>query len=105
MILIICGIFIVENAKLFSKVSGARVFKTRYGWFDFFHCCWLLENSRYSFAGNVILFQTSIYPLHVFDRGSKFILLMEPFCVKIKRSFELHIQSQFVNRVLFVNEI
>ena len=27
MILIICGIFIVEKAKLFSEVSGAHVFK------------------------------------------------------------------------------
>ena len=43
--------------------------------------------------------------LACFDRGSKFILLMEPFCVKSKTLFELHIQSQFVNRVLFVNEI
>ena len=27
------------KAKLFSKVSGAHVFKTKYGWFDCFHCC------------------------------------------------------------------
>ena len=38
-ILIICGIFIVEKAKSFSEVSGAHVFKTKYGWFDCFHCC------------------------------------------------------------------
>ena len=31
MILIICGIFIVEKEKLFSEVSGAHVFKTKYG--------------------------------------------------------------------------
>ena len=39
MILIICGIFIVEKAKLFLEVSGAHVFKTKYDWFDCFHCC------------------------------------------------------------------
>ena len=53
----------------------------------------VVENSKYSFAGNVIFFQTSIYPLHVFDKGSEFILLMEPFCIKVKHSFEVHIQS------------
>ena len=31
MILIIYGIFIVEKAWLFSKVSGAHMFKTKYG--------------------------------------------------------------------------
>ena len=36
---IIRGIFVVEKAELFSKVAGAHVFKTRYGWFDCFHCC------------------------------------------------------------------
>ena len=36
MIVIICDIFIVEKAKLFSEVSGAHVFKTKFGWFDWF---------------------------------------------------------------------
>ena len=89
MILIICGIFKVEKAKLFSEVSGAHVFKTKYDWFDCFHCCGLLKNSKYSFAGNIIFFQTTIYPLHVFDRGSKFILLMEPFYIKNKMLFRV----------------
>ena len=70
----------MKRAKLFSKVAGAGLFKTRYGWFDCFHCCKLLDNSNFSYAGNVIFFQTSICPLHIFDRGSEFILLMEPFC-------------------------
>ena len=34
---------------------------------------------------NVIFFQTGIYPLHVFDRGSEFILLVEPFCKTLFR--------------------
>ena len=41
------------------------------------------------FAGNVMFFQRSIYPLHVFDRGSEFILLMEPFCIKSKMFFRV----------------
>ena len=53
----------------------------------------VVENSKYSFAGNVIFFQTSIYLVHVFDRGSEFILLMEPFCLKVNHSFESLFQS------------
>ena len=49
----------------------------------------VVENSKYSFAGTVIFFQTSIYLLHVFDRGSEFILLMGPFCIKSKTFFRV----------------
>ena len=83
----------MEKAKLFSKVAGVGVFKTRYGWLvgliAFIVVDFQITPTIFACRKPNIL-SNKLYPLHVFDRGSEFILLMDH---SVKRSFELHIHG------------